>query len=413
MPSHVVSRPRQASKVACLVAIGCTALSSSSGCDEIGDLNPPASSGAESGAADASLGARADGDTGQVSADGAPAPPEMDAGPPPVGNVSLVPGVMVSTLAGAATNGARDGTGSAAEFDNPTGIAIDKSGNLVVTDYDDALLRLVTPQGVVTTVASGSTFVDPFDVVVADDGSYYVGTDADETGSKSATSGTVWRVTPPVGAAVATPLVVARGMYRPRGLALAANGGLFASDRDESLVAVLPSPIGVVSFLAGTRGTAGFRDGTGHAVQFNAPVGVATLSDGSWVVADSYNNRIRRVTASGVVTTLAGDGTYAVNDGPAGSAQFAFPSAVAADAVGNVYVSDIASRRIRRIDPTGNVQTLAGDGQQAYADGPGGAAEFYGQEGLAVTPDGKSVYVADGNGGNGSAHSHIRKLSIP
>ncbi len=88
--------------------------------------------------------------------------------------------------------GAKDGTGGAAEFDNPTGIAIDGHGNLVVTDYDNALVRLVTPAGVVTTVASASNFVDPFDVFVASDGAYYVGTDADPAGTKTATSGTIF-----------------------------------------------------------------------------------------------------------------------------------------------------------------------------------------------------------------------------
>ena len=413
MPVHVVPRTPGASTPAlrCLLSIAIAGWSL--GCDGIADGGAPTSSGLDSGSGDGSLGARADGDTGPVPADGSTTPPEMDAGPPPVGNVSLVPGVTVSTLAGAATTGARDGTGTAAQFDNPTGIAMDKGGNLVVTDYDDALVRLVTPQGVVTTVASASYFVDPFDVAVGSDGMYYVGTDADDTGTKSPTSGTIWRIAPPAGARVAMPVAVTHGLYRPRGLALAASGGLFVSDRDESLVSLLPSPIGTSSFLAGTRGAPGFQDGTGHAAQFNAPVGVAALPDGSWVVADSYNNRIRRVTAAGIVTTFAGDGIYAVNDGPAAAARFAFPGAVAADAMGNVYVSDIKGQRIRRIGTAGDVETLAGDGSRAYADGAGNTAQFYGQEGIAVTPDGKTLYVADGNGGDGSAHSHIRKLTIP
>jgi sugar lactone lactonase YvrE len=327
--------------------------------------------------------------------------------------VSFVPGVTVATLAGSGANGSLDGTGGSAQFDNPTGIAIDLNGNVVVTDYDDALVRLVTPQGVVKTVASATNFVDPFNVVVASDGTYYMGTDADKAGNKSATSGTIWHVTPPTGGEVAAPVIVAQGMYRPRGLTIVASGGLFVSDRDEGLVEILPAANGPVAVLAGIRGDSGFRDGPGSAAQFDAPVGVASLPDGTWIVADSYNNRIRRVTSSGVVTTFAGDGTYALNDGPAASARFAFPSAVAVDAAGKVYVSDIASHRIRRIDLAGNVQTLAGNGTRSYADGPGNVAEFYGQEGIAVTPDGKTVYVSDGNGGDGSAHSRIRQVSIP
>jgi len=352
-------------------------------------------------------------DAGGSGLDDSGAPAGNDAGPPPIGTVTFVPGVTVSTLAGSASTGAKDGTGGAAQFDNPTGIAIDGNGNLVVTDYDDALVRLVTPQGVVATVASASDFVDPFDVFVASDGTYYIGTDSNTAGTKDATSGTIWRVVPATGGAVVAPVVVAQGFYRPRGLAPAAGGGLFVSDRDESIVEILPVPIGTPSFLAGISGSAGFRDGTGRVAQFDAPVGIAVLPDGSWVVADSYNNRVRHVTSAGVVTTLAGDGTYALNDGPAPTARFAHPSAVAADAVGNVYVSDVASHRIRRIDLAGHVETLAGDGNASYADGPGSAAEFYGQEGIAVTPDGKTLYVADGNGGNGTAHSHVRAIAIP
>jgi sugar lactone lactonase YvrE len=382
------------------------------GCAASGDASAPTSSISDSGN-DGSSGLQADGSTSlQPSKAGSP-PPEPDAGPPPIGTVVFVPGVTVSTVAGSAENGARDGTGAAAQFDNPIGIAIDGNANLVITDYDDALVRRVTPQGVVTTVASAGNFVDPFDVVVASDGTYYVATDADDTGTKSATSGTLWRIAPPSGGGLAKPVVVARGMYRPRGLALVAGGGLFVSDRDRSVVEILPSPSSAPSVLAGTSGGIGFQDGTGHAAQFDAPVGVARLPDGSWVVADSYNNRVRHVTASGVVTTFAGDGMYALNDGPAATARFAFPSAVAVDAAGIVYVSDLASHRIRRIDLAGNVETLAGNGVRSYADGAGNAAEFYGQEGIAVTPDGKSLYVSDGNGGDGSAHSHVRVLTIP
>jgi sugar lactone lactonase YvrE len=333
-------------------------------------------------------------------------------GPPPVGNVTFVSGVTVATLAGSDANGAQDGAGGAAQFDNPTGIALDASGNLVVTDYDDALVRLVTPQGVVTTVASATNFVDPFDVVVASDGTYYVGTDADGTGTKTSTTGTIWHVVPVAGAVVA-PTVAAAGFSRPRGLALYNDGVLFVSDRDESVVDMQPLSVGTPSLLAGTSGGQGYMDGSGAGAQFDTPVGVALLPDGSWAVADSYNNRIRRVTSAGDVSTIAGDGNYAMNDGPAGSAEFARPSAVAADAAGNVYVSDIDNHRIRRIDTSGNVETVAGDGNASYADGDGSAAEFYGQEGIAITADGKTLYVADGNGGDSSAHSHVRVITLP
>ena len=100
-------------------------------------------------------------------------------------------------------------------------------------------------------------------------------------------------------------------------------------------------------------------------------------------------------------------------DGPCTSAAFNAPRAVAADSAGNVYVSDIGNHVIRRISAACTVETAAGDGTAGFNDGVGTDAEFYGQEGIAVTPDGATVYVADGNGGDGSAYHRVRALTIP
>jgi sugar lactone lactonase YvrE len=328
------------------------------------------------------------------------------------GTINFAPGVVVSTLAGSNVPGSQDGTGAAAEFDNPTGMAVDGQGNLVVTDYDDGRVRLVTPAGVVTTIATAANFVNPFDAVVATDGTYYVGTDADSQGVKGDLTGTIWRVVP-VSGSIATPTVVAQGFARPRGLAPSAGGNLFVSDRDESVVDLLTAATGSAAVVAGASGTTGFLDGTGNGARFNSPVGAAALPDGSFAVADMDNNRIRRVTAAGVVTTLAGDGTPSINDGPALAARFNAPRDVAADAAGNVYVSDAGNHCIRRIGTDGTVDTLAGNGTAGFNDGAGSVAELYGQEGIGVTADGKVVYVADGNGGDGSAYHRVRALALP
>jgi NHL repeat len=212
---------------------------------------------------------------------------------------------------------------------------------------------------------------------------------------------------------VATPTVVAQGFGRPRGLAPIAGGNLFVTDRVVEVVETLAVADGGVAFVAGATGVAGFQDGTGTGAQFNFPLGAATLADGSVLVADRDNNRIRRVDSVGGVTTFAGDGAPGVNDGPKLSAEFNAPCDVAVDAAGNVYVSDSGNHRIRRIRVDGNVDTLAGDGTAGFNDGPGQGAEFYGQEGIDVTSDGTIVYLADGNSGDGSNYNRVRAIAVP
>jgi DNA-binding beta-propeller fold protein YncE len=100
-------------------------------------------------------------------------------------------------------------------------------------------------------------------------------------------------------------------------------------------------------------------------------------------------------------------------DGPAATARFDYPQGVAIDSAGNVYVSDTGNNRIRRIDPTGVVETVAGDGTRAFRDGDGDQAEFFGAEGLDVTSDGKTIYVADGNGGGTELFNRVRAITMP
>jgi DNA-binding beta-propeller fold protein YncE len=209
------------------------------------------------------------------------------------------------------------------------------------------------------------------------------------------------------------PTVVAAGFGRPRGVAKIAGGNLFLADRLRSIVGVLTVDGGAFTYLAGASGDAGFGDGNGAAAQFNGPLGAAAMSDGSVLVADSANNRIRRVTALGEVTTFAGDGTAGWKDGARLSAELSLPTDVAVDAADNVYITDAGNHVVRRILANGTMVTLAGDGTQSFANGAGDLAEFYGLEGIDVTADGKTVYVSDGNEGDGSAHHRVRKIVVP
>jgi sugar lactone lactonase YvrE len=341
-----------------------------------------------------------------------------------LGTVDYVPGVTVATLAGSASAGSSDGTGGAASFENPTGLARAATGELYVTEYDGNRVRAVTPAGGVTTIGQATGFVGPFSAaVVPTTGLLVLGTDFDSSGVKGATTGTVWRLpTTAADAGAVAPLVVLAGMGRPRGLAGLTDGRLFVSDRLRSVVGLLDLGTGTLTPLAGQANVTGYVDGVGSGAQFSLPHGCAQLADGSVLVADTGNHRLRRVALDGTVSTWAGSGGAGTHDGPRLAARFQSPRDVAVDAAGNVYVVDIGLTlasgarvdvRVRRIAPSGVVQTLAGDGAAGFVEGAGSTAEFYGLEGIEVTPDGKTVYVTDGNGGDGSAHHRIRKIAIP
>ena len=150
--------------------------------------------------------------------------------------------------------------------------------------------------------------------------------------------------------------------------------------------------------------TSGYTDGTGTSAQFYYPTGVAVDGAGNVYVADRSNHRIRKITTSGVVSTLAGS-TSGYTDGTGTSAKFDYPTGVAVDGAGNVYVADYNNHRIRKITASGVVSTLAGSGTSGYTDGTGTSAKFNYPTGVAVDGAG-NVYVAD------QYNHRIRKITF-
>jgi len=164
------------------------------------------------------------------------------------------------------------------------------------------------------------------------------------------------------------------------GLSLAACG-----DQDDDQTAI-------VSTLAG--GKQGFADGQGHNAQFSHPSGIAVDAVGNLYVADHWNNRIRKITPKGEVSTFAGSGKEGFADGQGSAAWFNQPSDIAIDATGNLYVADVVNHSIRKITPKGEVSTLADNGNRDFADGQESAARLYGPSGIAIDAAG-NLYVAE------------------
>ncbi|MBD8528923.1 MULTISPECIES: gluconolaconase [unclassified Massilia] len=178
----------------------------------------------------------------------------------------------------------------------------------------------------------------------------------------------------------------------PFGVALDAHGNVYVSDGGDSNRIRRIDRSGTVSTFAGAR--EGFADGAGAAAAFHTPSALASDRFGNLYVADTGNHAIRKIAPDGSVTTLAGDGQPGDADGQGRAARFHAPVGVAVDARGNVYVADTYNDRIRRIAPDGVVTTLAGGARPGNADGPGAAAAFDTPSAIAVDKDG-TLYVAD------------------
>ena len=163
------------------------------------------------------------------------------------------------------------------------------------------------------------------------------------------------------------------------------------------------SQVTTVSTFAGT-GESGFLDGTTDVAKFSYPAGIAVDANGNVFVADTGNDRIRKIDSNGIVTTFSGDGTNGFLDGGPTMAKFASVTDIAIDASGNLYVADFGNNRIRKITTSGFVSTVAGNGVYGFSDGNNLDAMFKNPAGLTIDVNG-AIYVADQN------NNRIRKIS--
>ncbi len=256
----------------------------------------------------------------------------------------ITPAGVVTTFAGS-TMGFTNGTGTAAQFNQPYCITIDGSGNLYVGDRINHAIRKITPAGVVSTLAGNGTpgnvngtgsaaqFNEPLGVAADAAGNIYV---ADYI------NGLIRKVTP---SGVVTTFINSGQVF---GVAVDGAGNLYYTTYSHHQV-IKYSTTNVSSVVAGQNSTSGSADGTGTSATFYYPAGITTDTGGNLYVCDAFNHRIRKITAAGVVTTIAGS-TQGFTDGIGSAAQFDTPIALCGDiANGFLYVADFSNNRIRKI----------------------------------------------------------------
>jgi len=256
---------------------------------------------------------------------------------------------IITTVAGDGMQGFSGDGGPAtlAEVEiGVSGLVTDGEGNLFIADSNNSIIRKVSPSGIITAFAG-----------IGD----HIGYSGDGGPATSAT------------------------LSGPQGMALDASGNLFIAEATNGVIRKV-SPSGIITTVAGIGNHLGFSGDSGPATSamLNKPYGVAVDASGNVFIADSTNNRIRKVSPSGIISTVAGNGkqSYSGDGGPATSAELNFPTAVAVDISGNLLIADYSNSRIRKVAPNGIITTAAGSGDPGIFFGNAG---FSGDGGPATS----------------------------
>jgi len=328
---------------------------------------------------------------------------------------------IITTVAGNGTWGysGDGGAATSAEMSGPTGVALNATGNLYIVDHGSCIIRKVdATTGIITTVAgdtngyfwgdgiaaTSSKLDSPYGVAIDATGNIYI---ADEGNNRirkvTAATGIISTV---AGNGIGGysgdgDAATSAEMNRPGGVALDAAGNLYIADIGNNRIRKVDATSGIITTVAGngTQGYSGDGDAATSA-QLAWPYGVAIDAAGNLYIADYFNYRIRKVdAATGVITTVAGNGTkgYSGDGDAATSAQLAWPTGVAVDVAGNLFIADKNNQRIRKVDAaTGVITTVAGNGTYGYSGdgGPATSAQLNFPYGMAVDAAG-DLYIAD------------------
>ena len=311
------------------------------------------------------------------------------------------------------------GPATSAELFSPRGLSVDADGNVLIADY--SAVRSVSTAGIITTIAG--TGVAGF----SGDGGSAIDARLVTSAVAAGASGTLYiagnlRIRM-IDSSRNINTVAGNGnenylgdggtgtlalLGTPGGIALAADGTLYIADTGNNRIRKI-SAAGTITTIAG-NGDSGYSGDGGQATlaEMNGPSGVALDSSGNVYVVDTFNSAIRKIDSSSVITTVAGGTPFGSlgDGGPAASASLELPQSVVFDDAGNMYISQSVPNRVRRVTPDGIITTIAGTGTGGYSgdNGPASAAELYLPQGLAIDGTG-NLYIADGG------NRVIRKIS--
>lgn len=316
-----------------------------------------------------------------------------------------IAGAQVSTYAGSGFSGRLDGPALTATFDHPNGMAFDKAGNMYVGDWSNNVIRKITPSGIVSTYAgtgmpgytdgpaSSAQFFEPWGIAIDTFDNIYVGDAKNHCIRKISSGGMVSTL---AGSGVAGFLngtgTAARFNY-PSAIGIDDSGNVYVGDGNNHAIRKI-TPAGTVSTVAGT-GFSGNADGPVASAQFNVPNCMAVSPTGDIYVCDVWNSSVRKI-SGGVVSTLAGGAGLGFADGKGAAAKFYNPHGIVLLSDGSLLIADTQNNRIRRIVQDGTVTTVTGS-ISGYVDGPKSSALFFLPKCLTVDKKGVAYISDEGN----------------